>query len=100
MKNNWDRTIKLSAPPYVILKKDVGPSPKVDRPIHTLKWEKFYEPNTTQVIYLNPGDERTWEWDQRGVNNTQVSIGRYKVVFSVVGWAEGTYSDWFIIDHK
>lgn len=96
LKNKWDRTIELSVPPFIILK-DMGLIHKIDDYIHTSKWKKIYEPNTTRQIYLKPGETRTWKWNQRDINNRQVNDGCYKVVFSVTGWAENTYSASFVI---
>ena len=97
LKNNWDRTIEVPASPYAILK-DVGPT--TDHHGHTFKWETIYEPSTIQVVHLKPGEKKEWIWNQKEANNTQVDEGDYEVVFSVEGWAEGTYSESFWIENE
>ena len=93
IKNNWDRTIELSAPPYVILK-DVGPTTPTDGgSSHTLVWKKIYEPTVTQAVHLKPGEKKEWIWNRKDANDAQVGAGFYKIVFSVDGWVERTYSD-------
>lgn len=82
VKNNWDKEINVSSPIYVI-SKEVG-YPTVD-------WEWIYEPTETCAVILRPGEEKVWVWDQKYADNTQVTAGWYTVVFSVDGWAEGTY---------
>jgi len=93
IKNNWDRTIELPAPPYVILKKDVGS----DYDGHRITWKKIYEPAITQAVHLKPGEKKEWIWNQKDANDTQVGAGYCKAVFSVDGWVEGKYSDSLII---
>jgi uncharacterized cupredoxin-like copper-binding protein len=100
IRNNWDRTIELPAPPYVI-QKDVGPTTSADGgSSHTVVWQKIYEPTETQAVNLKPGEKKEWIWNQKNANGTQVGAGYYKVVFSVDGWAEETYSDTFMIEEK
>ena len=114
LKNNWDRTIEVPAPPYVILKCEYvttsseqpasGQPPvaivEMDNGSKTLIRKKIYEPTTTHVNHLKPGEKKEWIWNQKDANNTQVNEGDYKVVFSVDGWAEGTYSVSFWIENE
>jgi hypothetical protein len=106
LKNNWDRTIELSAPPYAILE-DVGPIVQTNTHgwSHRTEWKQIYEPNITQAIHLKPGEKREWMWDQKGSHTAQPTMDpfktvSYKVMFYVTGWAEGTYSDSFCIECK
>lgn len=106
LKNNWYRTIELSAPPYAILE-DIGPIVQTNTHgwSHRTEWEQIYEPNITQVIHLKSGEKREWMWDQKGNHTAQLAMDpfktvSYKVMFHVTGWAEGTYSDSFCIEYK
>ena len=79
-------------PPVAVVEMDNGSK--------TLIRKKIYEPTTTHVTHVKPEEKKEWIWNQKEANNTQVNVGDYKVVFSVEGWAEGTYSVSFWIENE
>jgi len=107
LKNNGNSKQELLEPPYVILKKlrveNINETIRNGERIITInpdvsvEWEKIYEPAKNHAITLNPREKRVWRWNQKDINNTQVPPGEYRVMFSVAGWVEGTYSKPFII---